>query len=127
MKWIEKLRLSPVVPVLPFVWNTSISEDEPYDLGEDRLGAHIVGKDQHAALALLKAHYGVRSLPVVPAFEEAMPLWPIEDDNAKSCIEVLTLLGWWKSWAEVRELVRGGQVQLRPDHLGARGFAQPIS
>lgn len=106
-----------MVSVLPVVGNAGIPENELYEIGEGRLCTHIIGENYDATLTLLKAHDCVRSLLVVSTLEKAMPLRPIEDSNAKSCVEVSTLLAHWKHWSEVRELVCRGEVQLRLGHL----------
>ena len=106
----ESLRLSCVVSVLPVVGNAGIPKNKLYEIGEARLRTHVIGENYNAPLGLFKAHDRVRSLLVVSTLEEAMPLRPIEDYNAKSCIEVFTLLAHWKHRSEVRELVCCGEV-----------------
>src|SRR5206468_9124421 len=111
------LRLPSPVAVLPVVGHARVAQDELYQIGEACLRAHIIGKDDHAAFALLKAHDCVCGLLIVSAFEKAMSLRPIKDHNAQSREEIFALLAHWKHRSEVQELVCGGEVQLGLSHL----------
>jgi hypothetical protein len=44
-----------VVAIFPVIGHTGIAEDKPNELGEDRLGANIIGQDDDATLSGLDA------------------------------------------------------------------------
>jgi hypothetical protein len=57
----ENSRLSSVVAIFPVIGHTGIAEDKPNELGEDRLGANIIGQDDDATLSGLDADHGICS------------------------------------------------------------------
>ena len=84
-------RLSGVVSVLPFVGYPRVAENEFDQLGEASFRANIVRENHHAALAGFEADHRVRSLSVVPAFVEAVPLRSVEDNHTESGVQIFAL------------------------------------
>jgi hypothetical protein len=89
-------RLSGLVAVFPVVWDGSVAENKADEAGNSQVGADIVGEDQDAALSGFDADHGVGGLAVVAAFEEAVVLRSVEDDDACGSVEIFALLvGRW--------------------------------
>src|ERR1700729_312893 len=100
-----------MVSVFPVVGHACVAEDEADQIGEAGLGANVVGENQYATLTLLNTDQGIGRLVVVAAFEEAVTLRSIEDNNPEPCVEVFALLAHGNIRLEERELVARGDVQ----------------